>query len=202
MNSYKVDLDVLIEKMSEYCSFSLGKKLLLDTVVSFDRLIIKRDNARIKEALDLTYKYGSMPFSGIKDISDALENANKGIMLRPVDFMNIDDSINCVIGIDNYMHSFSDDVSNIRELSDTLVVCRGLKKHLESCFNSYGEVVDSASKTLYNLRKELIANDASLMSTANNFISKNSNNVIDNIVTTRNNRICVLMKVSNKNSYG
>ena len=202
MNSYKVDLDVLIEKMSEYCSFSLGKKLLLDTVVSFDRLIIKRDNARIKEALDLTYKYGSMPFSGIKDISDALENANKGIMLRPVDFMNIVDSINCVIGIDNYMHSFSDDVSNIRELSDTLVVCRGLKKHLESCFNSYGEVVDSASKTLYNLRKELIANDASLMSTANNFISKNSNNVIDNIVTTRNNRICVLMKVSNKNSYG
>ena len=28
------------------------------------------------------------------------------MMLRPVDFMNIVDSINCVIGIDNYMHNF------------------------------------------------------------------------------------------------
>ena len=67
MNQIKerIELDVLIKQMSSYCSFLLVKTSE-EISPTFDRLIIKRNNERIKEALDLTYKYGSMPLMGLK----------------------------------------------------------------------------------------------------------------------------------------
>ena len=68
MNSFYEELQLIIKQMSSYASFSLGKNELLACKPSFDKLVIIRDNKRIKEALELCFKYDSMPFNGLDHI--------------------------------------------------------------------------------------------------------------------------------------
>ena len=46
-----LELDVILAQVERYCDFSSGKERVRAITPSFDRLVIQRDNARIKEAL-------------------------------------------------------------------------------------------------------------------------------------------------------
>lgn len=202
MNSFYEELSLIIEQMSAYCSFSLGKELLLACKPSFEKLVIKRDNQQMKEALELCYKYGTMPFMGIKDISLALENANKGIVLSPQDFLHIIDVINGTKGIVAYIKNIEGSYPAIKELTDTLVICDKLLNTLSVCFDAYGQVASNASDQLRMIRQGLAQIDQKIMDTANNFVRNHGSSVVDGIISTRNNRVCILMKASDKNTYG
>ncbi|MCI5774011.1 MAG: endonuclease MutS2, partial [Erysipelotrichaceae bacterium] len=202
MNSFYEEFSLIVEQMSTYCSFSLGKQALLATKPSFAKLVIKRDNQRIKEALELCYKYESMPFMGIKDITMALDNAAKGIVLAGQDFLNIIDNINGTKGIITYMKQAANDYPSISELTNTLVVCDKLLKMLNECFDAYGQVSSNASEQLRAIRQNLGHIDQKIAETANRFVRNHSASVVDGIISTRNNRVCILMKASDKNSYG
>lgn len=202
MNSFYEELQLIIKQMSSYASFSLGKNELLACKPSFDKLVIIRDNKRIKEALELCFQYDSMPFNGIKDITIALENAHKGIILSPQDFLDIIDGINGTKGIINYIKNVEGNYDSISELTDTLIVCDKLLKTLNECFDAYGQVSNNASDQLRIIRQQLGNIDQTIMDTANNFVRTHHNSVVDGIISTRNNRVCILVKANDKNTYG
>lgn len=65
-----LELDVIISEVENLCVFSLGKKNIREMKPTYDRLIIKRENELIREALRIVIRFGSVPFLGIRDISD------------------------------------------------------------------------------------------------------------------------------------
>lgn len=204
MNQIKerIELDVLIKQMSSYCSFSLGKKHLEEISPTFDRLIIKRNNERIKEALDLTYKYGSMPFNGFKDITLSLEYALKNKTLTSIECLNILDHFRGIKDIENYFKEYKEDYSSIDELVESLYYDDNLYKFLTSCFNEYGEIKDSASKELSQIRNKLKKLENELSSLIEKYKKDNASRLVDGIVSRRNDRVVVLAKNTDKNILG
>lgn len=203
MNQYLgLQFEDILSRISQYCSFSLGKQELMNTVPSFSELKIRLECKRTKEALDCTIRYSSMPFSGIKDITNPLSVALKDGVCSGMDLIDIVDHERGLVGVLNYMRKVELDTPCLNELCNALHLHPEIARKIESCISPYGEVLNSASPRLASIRKRLRNIDSELMSTAQNFISANSSRLMDSIVATRNNRIVVLAKISEKNSLG
>ena len=197
-----LELDILVSQMSSYCDFSLGKNHLESIQPTFDKLIIKRDNQRIKEALQLTYKYGPMPFNGFKDINKSLQFALKNKTLTSYECVNIIDHLRGIIDINNYFKDYSIEYSALNELVSSLFYDDKLYKYLTNIFNEYSEVKDSASNELSSLRIKLkrIENEISILT--EKYKKDNASSLVDGIVSTRNDRVVLLVRNSDKNTLG
>ena len=72
-----LELNIIIEQIAGLCSFSLGQDAVRALEPSYDPLVIRNENARIREALAAVIHDGPMPFHGIRDLSGMLKNAVK-----------------------------------------------------------------------------------------------------------------------------
>ncbi len=198
-----LELDVILNEIKQYCSFSLGVEQIEQTEIGFDSLVIQRENQRSREALACVVHYDTMPFSGIRDIHSILENADRGRVLNEQDFLSEIHFIQGVKGVVAYEKSLLDiEHPNIRELTDSLIPHEATLRVLLNCFNDYGEVKDSASPELKNVRNALRHIDHEISTVVSRFISSHSSSVVDSIVTTRNGRTVVLVKATEKNRFG
>ena len=196
-----LELDVIKTQMEQCCSFTLGAKLISECEPSFNKLIIRRDNQLIREALKATIHYGPMPFNGIRDVNRYLSATMKGQIITPMECIYIADLIRGISGIRSYMSELEGEYEALHELTDSLQVFLPLKEQIERCFNDYGEVLDSASTRLMQIRRDLRRIDGEIMAAAQKFVATHANQVVDNIITTRNGRACILLKESYKNAY-
>ena len=198
-----LELDVILQQVETYCSFTLGKELIQGTKPSFHRLVIQRDHERIKEALEAVNRYGSMPFAGISDIRVLLKQALKGSVLSGQDCLKEIRLIQGLKQIVQYEQTLSDvPHEHLNELIQSLIVHTKTEQLLSRCFNDYGEVVDSASKELREIRIAIRRAENDIASAASRFVSAHPEQVVDGIVTYRNGRAVVLVKASDKNTFG
>jgi DNA mismatch repair protein MutS2 len=198
-----LELNIILEQVEKYCSFSMGKEIVRKTVPSFDKLIIQRDHAFMKEALATTVHYGTIPFGGITDIREMLINADKGRVLSGQECLAEIRLIKGIQGIVSFEKTITEvEHTNLKDLIDTLNVHRKTEQYLSRCFNEYGEVVDSASPELRGIRSALRHAESEITSAANKFVASHADQVVDAIVTYRNGRAIVLVKASDKNTFG
>ena len=166
-------------------------------------MVIKRDLGYTKEALECVIHYGEMPFGGISDIEELLNGALKSRQLTANDLLNEVRFIQGLKSIIAYEKGL-DEVEHpqLHELIDTLIVHTKVEDLINQCLDDYGEVKDNASSTLRDIRRSLIQVDNDIQSAINKFIGANKDSVVDSIATYRANRAVVLVRASDKNSYG
>ncbi len=204
MNSeHSLELHVILAQMEKLCAFSLGKKRIRECHPSFEPLIIRRQNAMIKEALEAVRKYDTMPFAGIRDIGEALENASKSMVLTAADILNVMHFIQGIRGIKTYQKSLEEcSHEHLDDLLDTLTVHTKCENFLKRCINEYGEVIDNATPELAQVRNSLRRIDGEIAETARKFLAAHHDSVVDSIITYRGGRAVVLLRASDKNSFG
>ena len=198
-----LELTKIIDDVSSFAAFSLGKENILNTEVSFNKLIINRNISYTKEALEILKNNDTVPFGGIKDIRTTLVKADKGGLLSAQelnDVKNVLAGVNSVIKYYRNIHEV--EMDNIGELFLSLVSFNKLMEEIENSIDEYGVVLDSASSELYSIRKQLKRVDADINASIQRFLSKNRESVVDSIVATRNGRSVILVKSSDKNQYG
>jgi len=185
--------------IAEYCAFSGGKKIILETNPSFSKLIVKRELARMKEALASTFSYGEMPFPGIRDITEAVIRAQKGSVLTCTELLWIVAHNNCVHSCNDYLSKVDLPTAMLEELVFSLATFDEMDRRINSCISSAAEVKDSASSTLSSLRKAISKTGSDIDRTLQRFIQQNSSILMDNISAMRNDRSVVLVKNAYKN---
>ncbi len=198
-----LDLPMILDEVKQYCSFSLGIKAIGETEPSFDPLVIRRRHEYISEAMQASVHYGPMPFYGIRDIAEILNHAMKGSVLSPSDLVSEMQFIRGIKGILSYERSLTDiPHPALKELCDSMTVHLQTERKLASCINDYGEVMDSASSELRSIRAALRRADQEIASAAQRFVASHPDSVVDAIITERAGRAVILVKASEKNSFG
>ena len=201
--SASLELNEIIRKMLPYCSFSLGKEHLENTEPSFDPLVIRRNLSYVKEALEAVRKYGPMPFYGIRDMREALNAAAKGRALTGNDLAGVIRLIQGFRSLMSYERSLIDvPHDSLKDLTGTIAVHDHLEKYLSRCINDYGEVMDSASDELRSVRASLRRIDQEIAAAAQRFVAAHQDSVVDSIITYRAGRAVILVRASDKNSFG
>lgn len=197
-----LELNIIIQEIEQRCSFSLGQKMIHELKPTYDSLIIKRENARIKEALEADIHYGPLPFFGIRDISLHLESASKGRTLTGLELIEIAHFISGIKEMIQYEKNIEFRHEELAELIHSLTVHQRTYSKITSCINDYGDVMDNASPNLSRIRRELRNADHVIQEAINRFISTHASSVVDGIVTSRNGRAVILVKASEKNTFG
>lgn len=195
-----LELDAVKEQMARHCSFSLGKQQIRQLSPRFEELWVTRELARTKEALALVYRYGNLPFQGVHDHTTALEDARKNRTLSCLELRQIADSIRAVVHMMKYFKASELETPRLKEIMNSLEQPLPLATAIEASISTSYEVLDQASSSLKSLRKAIRICEGDISKEAQRFIASHSAQLMDTITTMRNDRICVLVKISEKNS--
>lgn len=198
---HSLELDVIRGQMAAGCATVLGREKLENLSPSYEPLIIRRENGRLREALSACVHYGSMPFEGIRDLGTVLVNAQKGRTLTGLELAQTAAFIHGLRKILSYERAIEEPHPELKDLTGTLIVHEALARHLEACVDPYGEVKDDASPQLSSLRRQLRQADAAVAQAVQNFIRTHGDSVVDSIVSYRNDRAVILVRAADKNLF-
>ena len=187
-------------QMIRFCSFSLGKKIIEEAEPSFYRLPVVTELNRVKQAIECTVKYGSMPFGGVSDISYQVQLALKDSTLTAQDLLTIADHSYAVKGIKAYIKGCENRKDAIEELTDTLETMEKCADEITRCISRSGEVNDNASPALSRIRKQIVRMQGTIAAKLAEFVSHNRQYLQEDIVAQRNGRNVVLIKNTYKNT--
>lgn len=193
-----LELDLILEQISKHASFSLGKEVVLRQKPQNKRLLIQRNNDRMRDALLLTVRFGGLPFSGIKDIRDSLIKAKKGGLLSVEEAVWVSRHGHGCESMKSALRKTELSVPFVFDLVDSLQTSSALSKKIDSCFSPNYEVLDSASPLLKDIRDKLRKMDAEISRQIQKFISANADRLTDQLATYRHDRLVVPVRISDK----
>ena len=201
MENYSgLQFDEVKMQVSRYCSFSLGHQLVENLYPQFSRLPVKRELERLKQALNMTVMYGSMPFGGISDISQAVDLAMKDATLSCQELLKIADHSYGVREVIAYTKNCQTQKEKIKELVDTLDSLESVAEEITRCINRSGEVNDNATPALARIRRQVKTLQHTVSERLNAYMARNSQYIQDNIVAQRNDRSVILIKNNYRNT--
>ena len=200
-NVQALEFDLVKQDICRYASFSLGAAQIRQACMIDSPLYLKRELRRVEEALHACVRYGKMPFGGIRDIQESVEAAEKGYLLTCQEYREIAETIRGCVGISQYLQQFpKDEVIELNELVSSLSLNVKLASEIERCISINYEVYDHASPQLAGIRRKIRQIESDCSASVAQFIQNNASKLMDTITTQRNDRVCVLVKISEKNS--
>ena len=197
-----LEFNEILNEVAGHCRFSLGADLVLSSTPQFNRLWVERELKRTKEAMTMIDLSGSMPFGGISDIRMPLRESQKDQTLGIPDLLAIARHGQAVKTIKEYLRKCEYKGEEISEIVSSMRESIELSNAIEQCFSNSYEVLDSASVALKQIRRQIRLNALELNKTTDHFIQKNASKLTDTISTIRNDRVVVLARISDKNSFG
>ncbi|MGI6608237.1 MAG: endonuclease MutS2 [Erysipelotrichaceae bacterium] len=186
--------------ITKYTSFSLGHQIIEKLQPSFNKLVVERENGRLKQAIGVVVSYGTMPFGGIYDVSHEVSLAMKDVALSALDLTKIASQAYGINLIYKYVSNCESQKDLIKELTDSLTAFEETAEAINKCISYSGDIFDNASSNLSSIRRKIKNLQKTITNKLNEYISKNQSMLQDNIIASRNGRSVILVKNTYKNS--
>ena len=197
---YKLELDKVLEMLSGCAGSVAGRdaclKLRPNTDVNDVRLLLDETTA----AAHMSTGKGYPSFTGISDVSAALERADRGGALQPKELLAIGSVLRCARTVKSYI-SDSDEPSVIDTLFHMLTANKYLEDRIFGAILSEDEIADTASPELGDIRRHMRIQSAKIKDSLQKIISSPSFSKLlrEPIITIRQGRYVVPVKSECKN---
>ena len=196
------EYQALINNVSAYALTDLGKIAIQESKPLFNRLIIKRDSARLKDAFALVNKGYDIELPQTMDINYELNAVSKGIVLTSNQCLKVMKVARAVIALRKQYRSFNEvKTIHLDELFATLEIDASFLTFLNKVIDDAGEIKEDASETLLNLNRELAITKGRFDKVIAHFIQNNKASLQESFTMTRDGRVCVLVMVKDKNKF-
>ncbi|MDO4197389.1 MAG: Smr/MutS family protein [Erysipelotrichaceae bacterium] len=200
-NNYRcLDLHTVLKKISSLASIEEGKQYIENEEIDYNPLLIKKKNNEVKEALKLLREGFIVHFDGIYNVSDLFIKADKNICLSGLELKKTEVFHNHCTRIKAQFNKMNSD-SLLRNYSDSINISESIFENVERCIDNSGEVKEDASDKLKLLYQQLSDCERDLYNRAHVFMDRHSASLQEPSIFTRNDRICFLIKNSDKNKY-
>ena len=188
-----LEFDKVREIVSGYTISALGRERVaalapLDNVGN-----IREELSRVAEFLELVSFGDPLPIRGIKDVRSALERCSvEGAMLEPQDFLDLGDTLGVIRKLTAYFASHREKYPLLTRLAKELEAHPEMEATIGRVVDPGGEVKDSASKALRQIRRDIEARRASLRSELDALLKRLPDQVVrERLVTLRNGRYVI-----------
>ncbi len=194
-----LEFDKIIHQIEQYTSFSLSKKLIEDLRPSFSLRLIQLENQKTQDAMNYILAGHDTSLSGVSDVSAPITRASKNGVLSIEELVQINKVNHVVQRLSKAMAH--EDTFYIDNYLESLQVSSHLIDRIDQSFSVTYEVLDSASPTYRQLKKDLAEVERQLNQQVQVFLSKNASYVSEPIAIMRNDRMVVLLKTTYKNHF-
>ena len=196
----KLELDKVLQMLSQCAGSAEGKKacLLLNPTSDIDD--VKLLLAETTAAVQLSTLKGNPGFSGVNNISDALERANLGGTLQPKELLSVASVLRCTRNVKAY--ATEEELPNeLFPLFNALVPNKYLEDRIVNAIISEDEIADTASPELADIRRHMRIQSTKVKDSLQKIISSSTfaKYLREPIITIRQGRYVVPVKSECKN---
>ena len=195
-----LEYDKVIAMLAEHALTEGARELALRLVPSnAEKNVIKKQRITA-DARRLVDAKGYPSFGSVKNISDILGRAKRGAVLQPLELLEVADPLRVSRGLSDYIKTDKPFETVLDETFLLLATNRNLEERISRTVVSEELIADEASPELADIRRKIrLANDK-IKESLQKFISGGYGKLLqENIVTMRNDRYVVPVKIEHKN---
>ncbi len=205
MNKYYkiLELDKILDMLINEIRLDDNIDIINNIELSNDIDDIRKMLEETDEAVRIIYRMGRFEILFQKNINVFLNKVSKGMVLSIDEFLEIGkflDTVKNILVFSQSLKSANINVPYFNEYIDKLIYSKEYNLRLKEVFSPTGEILDSASPTLKQIRRQILDFDKNIASKLNEIISKNASKLTQTLVTVRNDRYVIPVKNDYKNS--
>ena len=161
---------------------------------------ILRRQRETTEAKAMQAVKGMPSFGMIKDVRDAADRAAKGAVLSPRELLDIANVLRTSRSLLEYSRADRRGATSLDEMFERLITDKKLEERILTAIVSEDMIADEASPTLSDIRRKMRLGNNKIKDTLQNFINGSYSKFLqENIITMRNGRYVIPVKVEHKN---
>lgn len=201
----------IIEQLTSYATTPSGKRMCERLKPSTDIVAIEKEQEETADALLRVYQQGSVSFSGVYPINEALKRAEVGAGLSIRELIDVAKLLKVAEHARQYgekAESKDEEGVTGRQDSltayfDSLMPLEHLSREINRCILSEDEIADDASSELKSIRREMKLVNNKVHDVLSQIVAKQDNQSMlqDAIVTMRNGRYCIPVKAEYKGQF-
>ncbi len=201
----------IIEKLTGFATCPAGKRMCERLKPSIDLMEITKNQEETADALRRVYQQGSLSFSGVYPIGEAMKRVAVGASLSIAELLDVAKLLQVAEHARQYGEQSQDkdgEGVNTRQDSltgyfESLMPLEHLAREINRCILSEDEIADDASATLKDIRRNMKATNGKVHEVLNGIVTRQTNQAMlqDAIVTMRNGRYCIPVKSEYKGQF-
>ncbi len=196
----KLEYQKVVSYITKYCNTENGKQIILSLEPIYHKESIELINKRINEAKDILIKNDEPPFQYLPDLTEAISKSKiEGVILSTKEILDILKLAEQSRKI--YQFLKPQDEKNIFEnLLNKLFIDKVFEHYFEKVFDENGEIKDTASTKLREIRIEIREKENSLQKLVQKILKQLSDSYLvqEEFITLRDGRIVLPIKVEHK----
>lgn len=195
-----LEFDKILDRVATHASFAAGEKLIRALRPTADEREARRRQAETREAIDLFESGSDARIGGARDVRQAADRAQRRITLQPEDFLDIRSTLDAARNLRRILLKAADRAPHLARIAKLIEECPGLVSAInETLDEERGEVLDSASDKLANVRCSLRVTHGRIQDKLQNLIGSSMNRYLQEpIITMRGGRYVVPLKADYK----
>ena len=207
-NSFKragktLEFDKVLAELKNLASASITNEYIEGVEISTDFFEIRERLNETNEALKLVLAKGEPQLFGIVDIKSIIKRVEIGGALSAGALLKVSDFLRVSRGLKTYLKRDSNREEEIKlnyidKLIEDLYTEKSLEDEINSKIISEEEIADDASRELLRIRRGIAAKKDSIKNKLNGILSSHADFLQDALVTLRDGRYVVPVKIENK----
>ena len=200
----KLEFPKILEMLRKFAESDLAKKDIMQISPITNNLEIRRMLYEAEEAKIIIQRYDAAPMTGVLNITEAIRKAEIGSVLNIEEFLRIVSHQEAIIRNLTFIKKVKQleiECGALLYYYDRLVSLPHVKQEIEQVIDQKGEIYDSASTKLAQIRKKINITGERIDSKMNSLLRSEANKLTDTLITIRNNRLVLPVKAEYKNSF-
>lgn len=193
---------LLIDKAS--CTYGKEKAAELSPFFSLEEVSVAQQGTA--EAATVLRLKGSVPLGGIRDIRGPVQRARLNAMLAPMELLDIASTIGAGRKLRTFLLDMCDEhnLSLLRFQAERIEGLRELEMEIRRCVDENGDILDSASVELRQVRQEIRQLESRIREKLDQMTRSSSYQkmLMENIVTIRGDRFVIPVKQEYRHVFG
>lgn len=195
-----LELDKILNMLVDRCVSKQAKERAfnLEPESSLSAVQVKIDQTN--DAYKLISSFKNPGFEGVKDITDSLNRAKAGGLLCMGELLKVARLLTCVRQIIAWKSTTNGMITSLDQIFESLTEQKTLEKRILDCIISEEEMADSASDTLFTIRRKIASQSNKIRMKLDSLIKSSSTQkyLQDAVITQRNSRFVVPVKLEHK----
>ena len=204
-----LEYNKILDMLASYAVSMGAKRMCLKLKPLTNRPEIEALQQNTRDAYLRLEKQGSCSFSGIRDIRGSLKLLEIKSALSQEELLDIASLLETADSVRSYGASdkSSDEIENSRDslsgMFEDLIPLRDISSEIRRCILSATDIADDASSALKAIRHKKADLNQRLHSLLDKIVKSESNKglLMDSLVTMRNGRYCIPVKVEHRNAF-
>ncbi len=196
-----LEFDKIREELASLCPTSASKEMAESLMPSNIRLVVEQTLKETTDAKAMQRIKGMPSFSGIINVKDSMEKAEKGATLTTEELLGIGRALQAAKSVKEYGNTSHGEENSLTQYFDGIQPVDSLESHIRKCIISVDMISDEASEKLYDIRRHIRHENERVKNLLKKYISspQYAPFLMEHIVTMRDGRYVIPVKSENKN---